>query len=176
MFPQILLTLAAVSVALTLALAGCGGVRRGRAIASSGGDFDDGAHGSVGFHWVADSGSTDGSAHGRTGTAASPVYSGRSQSLVHPLLEAFGESTGIAIRVKYAGSPEIAATILEEGDNTPADVVFLQDPGSLGILAAEGVLAELPRATLDKVDARLRDPNGRWIADIRSGKDHHLQH
>ena len=91
------------------------------------------------------------------------VYSGRSQSLVHPLLEAFGESTGIDIRVKYAGSTSTAATLLEEGDNTPADVVFLQDPGSLGSLAAEGMLADLPQETLEKVDARLRDPNGQWI-------------
>ena len=91
------------------------------------------------------------------------VYSGRSQSLVHPLLEAFGEWAGVDIRVKYAGSASTAATLLEEGDNTPADVVFLQDPGSLGSLAASGILAELPRATLDKVDPRLRDPNGRWI-------------
>ena len=91
------------------------------------------------------------------------VYSGRSQSLVQPLLEAFGDQTGIAIRVKYAGSASTAATLLEEGDNTPADVVFLQDPGSLGSLAAEGMLAELPQATLEKVDARLRDPNGKWV-------------
>lgn len=91
------------------------------------------------------------------------VYSGRSQSLVHPLLESFIEERGIDIRVKYAGSASTAATILEEGDNTPADVVFLQDPGSLGSLAAAGALADLPQATLDKVDRRLRDPNGRWI-------------
>jgi len=41
--------------------------------------------------------------------------------------------------------------------------VFLQDPGSLGSLAGEGMLAELPQETLDKVDPRLRDPNGQWI-------------
>ena len=91
------------------------------------------------------------------------VYSGRSQSLVHPLLEAFGESTGVDIRVKYGGSASTAATLLEEGGNTPADVVFLQDPGSLGSLAAEGMLADLPQNTLGKVDSRLRDPNGRWV-------------
>ena len=91
------------------------------------------------------------------------VYSGRAQSLVHPLLEVFGEWANVDIRVKYAGSASTAATLLEEGDNTPADVVFLQDPGTLGSLAAEGMLAELPQATLDKVDRRLRDPNGRWI-------------
>ena len=91
------------------------------------------------------------------------VYSGRSQSLVHPLLETFGVYYGVDIRVKYAGSASTAATLLEEGDNTPADVVFLQDPGSLGSLAAEGMLAGLPRDVLDSVDSRFRDPNGRWV-------------
>ena len=91
------------------------------------------------------------------------MYSGRSQSLVHPLLEAFGVYAGVDIGVKYAGSASTAATIMEEGENTPADVVFLQDPGSLGSLAAEGMLADLPQDILDSVDPRLRDPNGRWI-------------
>jgi iron(III) transport system substrate-binding protein len=79
------------------------------------------------------------------------------------LLEAFGEQTGVAIRVKYAGSGSTAATLLEEGDNTPADVVFMQDPGSLGILADAGILAQIPQETLDKVDPRFRSPVGLWI-------------
>ena len=91
------------------------------------------------------------------------VYSGRSQTLVHPLLLAFGDYVGVDIEVRYGGSSSTAATILEEGDNTPADVVFLQDPGSLGTLAGEGMLAQLSPDTLDKVDPRFRDPNGKWI-------------
>ena len=91
------------------------------------------------------------------------VYSGRTQSLVHPLLEAFSEETGIDVRVKYASSAAIAATILEEGDNTPADVVFLQDPGSLGALSANGALAELPSELLSEVDPRFRSPKGEWV-------------
>ena len=91
------------------------------------------------------------------------VYSGRSQTLVHPLLVAFGEETGVDIRVKYAGSASTAATLLEEGDNTPADVVFLQDPGSLGILADSGALAQIPQESLEKVDPRFRSPAGLWI-------------
>lgn len=91
------------------------------------------------------------------------IYSGRSQTLVHPLLLAFGEQTGIDIRVKYAGSASTAATLLEEGDNTPADVVFMQDPGSLGILADGGMLSPIPQATLDKVDPRFCSPAGLWI-------------
>jgi iron(III) transport system substrate-binding protein len=79
-------------------------------------------------------------------------------------LEAFGTYLGVDIRVKYGGSASIAILLMEEGDNTPADVVFLQDPGSLGSLAAAGMLADLPQETLNKVDPRFRDPNGRWIA------------
>ena len=91
------------------------------------------------------------------------VYSGRSQTLVHPLLELFGEQAGVNIRVKYAGSASTVATLLEEGKNSPADVVFLQDPGSLGTLSGNGVLDIIPRQTLDKVDARFRAPNGEWV-------------
>ena len=72
------------------------------------------------------------------------LYSGRSQTLVSPLLESFIEDTGIDIQVKYASSAAIAATILEEGENSPADVVFLQDPGYLGSLAHAGRLAGTP--------------------------------
>ena len=91
------------------------------------------------------------------------VYSGRSQSLVEPLLESFSEETGIDIQVNYASSAAIAATILEEGDNTPADVVFLQDTGSLGALSAAGVLRRLPDELVQKVDARFRARSGEWV-------------
>ena len=91
------------------------------------------------------------------------IYSGRSQTLVSPLLESFIEDTGIDIQVKYAGSATIAATILEEGENSPADVVFLQDPGYLGSLAHAGMLAELPDELLVKVDAGYRSSNGDWV-------------
>ena len=91
------------------------------------------------------------------------IYSGRSQNLVHPLLEAFIEESGINVRVKYAGSSSIAATILEEGENTPADVVFMQDPGTLGSLTDAGMLEELPEDLLAKVDSNFRSPEGLWI-------------
>ena len=157
-FPQMLLALAALSVALPLALAGCGGGEQSPPPAASP-LAPTVAAASTGSPTTDPPTEAPAVEEDRSIT----VYSGRSQSLVHPILEAFGESTGIEIRVKYAGSASIAATVLEEGDNTPADVVFLQDPGSLGRLAGAGMLGELPDATLGKVDARLRDPNGRWI-------------
>lgn len=91
------------------------------------------------------------------------VYSGRSESLVGPLLEQFGQDTGISIQVKYGGTAEIAATILEEGANSPADVFYAQDAGALGALQRENRLATLPDAILDAVEPRFRSPQGIWV-------------
>jgi iron(III) transport system substrate-binding protein len=91
------------------------------------------------------------------------VYSGREEELVEPLLEQFEQKTGIDLEVRYGDSAELAATIAEEGDNSPADIFFAQDPGSLGSLENEDLLAELPDELLDRVPDRFRDPDGRWV-------------
>ena len=89
------------------------------------------------------------------------VYSGREEELVAPLFEMFTEETGVEVEVRYGDSAELAATIVEEGKSSPADVFFAQDPGSLG--AVESQLSELPREILERVDARFRDSDGRWV-------------
>ena len=91
------------------------------------------------------------------------VYSGRNENLVGPLLEQFEKDSGIAIQVKYGGTAEIAATILEEGANSPADVFYAQDAGALGALQAENRLAALPDAVLNAVEPRFRSPQGQWV-------------
>ena len=89
------------------------------------------------------------------------VYSGRSESLVDPMIKQFADATGIKVQVKYAGTAAIAATIHEEGDNSPADVFFAQDPGGLG--AVEDLLEPLPQSVLDLAPEWARSPEGRWV-------------
>jgi iron(III) transport system substrate-binding protein len=91
------------------------------------------------------------------------VYSGRSESLVGPLLEQFATDTGIKVDVRYGSTPQIAATLLEEGANSPADVFFAQDPGGLGAVANAGLLAPLPDAILAQVKAPFRSPDNLWV-------------
>ena len=91
------------------------------------------------------------------------VYSGRSESLVQPLLTQFEEETGIEALVRYASTSGTVALLLEEGDNSPADVVLLQDAGALGALEKEGMLRSLPSELLDRVDPRFRSRSGSWV-------------
>ncbi|MCB0191290.1 MAG: iron ABC transporter substrate-binding protein [Anaerolineae bacterium] len=91
------------------------------------------------------------------------IYSGRSESLVGPLLEQFKEETGLDVEVRYGDTAEMASTILEEGDNSPADVYYGQDAGALGALEKEGRFASLPEAILNQVEPGFRSPEGGWI-------------
>jgi len=89
------------------------------------------------------------------------VYSGRSESLIGPLVEDFEELTGAKVTVNYGSTGPLAATLLEEGKNTPADIFFAQDPGGLG--AVDSMLSELPSDVLGSVPGWARDPEGRWV-------------
>ncbi|MEY3150929.1 MAG: hypothetical protein RLY92_1156, partial [Chloroflexota bacterium] len=46
------------------------------------------------------------------------LYSGREESLVAPLLVKFTTATGLAVKVKYGSTAELAATLLEEGSRS----------------------------------------------------------
>lgn len=91
------------------------------------------------------------------------IYSGRSESLVDPIIQQFAAATGIQVDVRYGGTAELAATILEEGQNSPADVFYAQDPGGLGAIAAAGLLTPLPDRILERVPARYTAATGEWI-------------
>ena len=91
------------------------------------------------------------------------IYSGRSEELVAQLIDGFRQQTGIAVEVRYGDSAELAATILTEGDNSPADVFFAQDPASLGVVALDGLFAELDEGVTGLVPGRFSADDGSWV-------------
>lgn len=91
------------------------------------------------------------------------VYSGRSESLIDPLVKTFETESGLRVSVRYGDTAEMAATILEEGRNSPADVFFAQDAGALGALAAAERLRSLPSDVLEQVPVAFRSSQGNWV-------------
>lgn len=96
------------------------------------------------------------------------LYSGRGETLVAPIIDAFTRETGIRVNVRYAGTAELAVLLQEEGDASPADLYWAQDAAALGAVAER--FAPLPQATLDKVPEIYRDAEGRWIATSGRGR------
>ena len=109
------------------------------------------------------------SVSGCTAEAALPdkssitVYAGRSEALIQPMVDQFTLDTGIEVEVRYAGSAELAAQLLEEGQNSPADVFFAQDAGALGAVAKAGLLTKLPDEILGLVSPQYSAADGSWV-------------
>ena len=91
------------------------------------------------------------------------IYSGRNEAFVGPVVAAFEAATGMDVEVRYGDTAPLVAQILEEGSNSPADLLLAQDAGALGAMAAAGMLAPLPREILSQVDARFRSSQGLWV-------------
>ena len=91
------------------------------------------------------------------------VYSGRSEELVGPILEAFEKKSGIDLKIKYADTAELASTILEEKDGSPADLFLAQDAGALGALQKEGLFEKLPAPITSRVPAKFRSASDSWV-------------
>lgn len=141
-YPRLTSMLAlAVAGTITLALAGCGG-----------------------------SEPTDNAGREPTDNAGTPnsdkkitVYSGRSESLIKPVLEKFTEATGVQVEARYGDTAQMAAQLLEEGDRTSADVFIAQDAGALGAVAKQGLFATLPDDLLARAPAQYRARSGQWV-------------
>ena len=91
------------------------------------------------------------------------VYSGRSEELVGPLIQQFEDSAGTPVEVRYGDTAELAAQLLEEGEDTPADVFFSQDAGALQVMQDEGRTTALPQDVIKAVPAKFRSAQGQWV-------------
>nr|WP_221446866.1 extracellular solute-binding protein [Microbacterium thalassium] len=91
------------------------------------------------------------------------LYAGRDEALIAPLIEQFTDETGIEVEVRYAGTSELTALLLEEGDRSPADVFLSQDAGALGAIADAGLTSPIPAELAETIPAGLTSQDDSWI-------------
>ncbi|MFM1905801.1 MAG: hypothetical protein RIT32_597, partial [Actinomycetota bacterium] len=109
-----------------------------------------------------DSPDTDSTGDSLSGTELT-VYSGRSEEFIGSFFADFQAATGIKLNVRYGDSAELAAQLLEEGSNSPADIFISQDAGSLGAVAENGMLTNLDSEILSLVPAEYQAESGAWV-------------
>ncbi|WP_103500569.1 MULTISPECIES: iron ABC transporter substrate-binding protein [Streptomyces] len=124
------------------------------------GSDDSSADESSGNGAGSDSGGEDA---GESGGETLTIYSGRNEELIDPLIGQLEEATGVEVTVRYAGTAEHAAALMEEGENTGAGLFISQDAGALGALSKAGLLEELPEDVLGGVDEAHRGSAGDWV-------------
>jgi len=91
------------------------------------------------------------------------IYSGRSEDLVQPVLDAFECATGIATATNFGDPTDLALSLTEEGDRTPADVFLSKSPGAVGFLRAEGLLSPLNNDLTSLVDPANVAADRTWV-------------
>jgi iron(III) transport system substrate-binding protein len=91
------------------------------------------------------------------------LYSGRIPAAIGPAVDSYEAEAGRDVQVRFAETADLAATLVEEGDASPADVFFAQEPGAIAAVAEAGLLTKLPQDILGRVPPQFRDPQGRWV-------------
>jgi len=91
------------------------------------------------------------------------VYSGRSEEYIAPFFAEWEKQSGIKLNIRYGDSAELAAQILEEGSNSPADLFLAQDAGSLGAVSAAGLFIELGQDVAPEIPAQFIAANRTWV-------------
>jgi len=92
------------------------------------------------------------------------VYSGRQEKFIVPLVEKFEKDTGIKVNLISGKATEYAHRIIEENENTQADVFLSNDGGILEYLRIENMLAPIDSKLLDQVPANYIGKDKTWTA------------
>jgi iron(III) transport system substrate-binding protein len=97
------------------------------------------------------------------GDDAITLYSGRIGPIINPAIKQYEDASGTTVRTRFGDSPALAATLVEEGKNSPADLFFAQEAGSLDSVEKQGLLVKLPSDILEMVPQQYRSATGRWV-------------
>ncbi|MCA8903075.1 MAG: extracellular solute-binding protein [Hyphomonas sp.] len=91
------------------------------------------------------------------------VYSARHYDSDKAMYKAFEADTGIHVRFRESGAPELLETLKAEGTASPADVVISSDAGTLYRFEAAGLLQPLDSDVLKAaVPEHFRQADGYW--------------
>ena len=91
------------------------------------------------------------------------VYSYRQEFLMAPLYDAFTAETGITVNSIYL-KKGLIERLVQEGDNSPADIILTVDIGRLTDAVKKSVTQSVESDVLNQnIPQQYRDPEGHWF-------------
>ncbi len=92
------------------------------------------------------------------------IYSARKENLIKPLLDKFSAETGIKTNLITANADKLLTRMVNEGRNTPADILITTDVGRLFRAKQAGILQMIASPAIEKlVPLHLRDVDDQWV-------------
>ncbi|MCP4490749.1 MAG: Fe(3+) ABC transporter substrate-binding protein [Gammaproteobacteria bacterium] len=92
------------------------------------------------------------------------IYSARKENLIKPLLDKFSAESGIKTNLITAKADKLLTRMVNEGRNTPADILITTDAGRLFRAKQAGILQDIESPAIEKlVPPHLRDVDDQWV-------------
>lgn len=91
------------------------------------------------------------------------LYNGQHKEIGEAIAQAYEAKTGIHINVRKGSSNQLASQVMEEGDRSPADVIYTEESPPLYSLGQKGFLAKIDDTTLAMLPKQYVAKDGTWM-------------
>ncbi|EHM69179.1 ABC transporter, solute-binding domain protein [Staphylococcus pettenkoferi VCU012] len=105
-------------------------------------------------------GDKSGSKDGKNGKLV--IYNGQHKSATSALIKAFEKDTGIKVEERDGKSNELAHQIVEEGKNSPADLIYTEESSPQIMLDNKGLLAKIDKEDSKPIDSKYKSKDDTW--------------
>ena len=90
------------------------------------------------------------------------VYTSQHTSLTQAWADAFTEKTGVPVTIRKGTDTVMANQIVQEGENSPADVFLTENSPAMVLVENAGLFAPVDQATLDNIPDEFHPESGMW--------------
>ena len=91
------------------------------------------------------------------------LYNGQHKEIGEAIALAYEAKTGIHVNVRKGSSNQLASQVMEEGQRSPADVIYTEESPPLNNLGEQGFLAKIDPSTLDMLPPDYVAKDGSWM-------------
>ena len=94
------------------------------------------------------------------------VYNAQHEELLEEIAPLFTEKTGIDVKLRNGDDFELANTLVQEGDASPADVFLTENSPAMSLVDGNDLFTTLDQETLGLVPARYAPASGNWMGFV----------